>query len=497
MYVKLLKFLSSKIVICLILLLFLFRGISVGDEVEELRKEILELERIANPFIRIFQKVSRLVAPSVVSIVAEGAYGTDADHHEEGHSPFHTPQDKEGKPSDSKLPSFGSGIVIKKTGYVLTNFHVVNGYENGKITVTLHNGDKHDAVVIGTDPNTDLAILKIECEKLREAMLGEAKNVNVGDWVIAIGNPFGYSQTVSAGIVSAIGRTHVTPFAKPFAYEDFIQTDAAINPGNSGGPLVNLRGEIIGVNSAIATRTGGSQGVGFAISVDIAREVISGLIEEGRVIRGYLGVGLQDITDSLAIYLDLKRKGDVLREFQLDSDKGAFISEVWQNTPASKGEILPGDIIIEFGGRNILNVDDLQKAIRVSDVGSDVAVKVIRKNRERKLTVRIEEQPENMSGRTYITVRKRNGQASLSMGLEVETIPADDNEENPGVLVRHVVSGSPAERAGILPGDIILRVGSSDVNTATEFHSILKGFVDTGSSVSILIKSKGYTTLKY
>jgi serine protease Do len=229
--------------------------------------------------------------------------------------------------------------------------------------------------------------------------------------------------------------------------------------------------------------------------VDIAREVISDLIENGRVIRGYLGVGLQDISDSLALYLDLKSKSDVLREFQLDSDKGAFISEVWQNTPASKGEILPGDVIKEFGGRNISNVDDLQKAIRVSAVGGDVVVKVIRNKKERILTVRIDEQPENMSGRTYITVRKRNGQTNLSMGLEVETIPADDVSS--GVLVIHVVSGSPAERAGIIPGDIILRVGSSDVNSATEFHSVLKEFVDTGVPVSILIKSKGYITLMH
>ncbi len=207
--------------------------------------------------------------------------------------------------------------------------------------------------------------------------------MKVGDWVIAIGNPFGYSQTVSSGIVSAIGRTHITPFAQPFAYEDFIQTDAAINPGNSGGPLVNLRGEIIGVNSAIATRTGGFQGVGFAISIDIADEVISDLIEKGRVVRGYLGVGLQNISENLASYLNLESKGDVLKEFQLESDKGAFISEVWQDTPASRGEILPGDVIIEFGGHEIINIDDLQKAIRVSTVDSEVKVKIIRNKEEK------------------------------------------------------------------------------------------------------------------
>ncbi|MBT6563032.1 MAG: PDZ domain-containing protein [Candidatus Scalindua sp.] len=496
MYVKFLKLLRAKILICLVFLLILSHGVCSGGEVEELRKDLLELEKIANPFVRIFQKVSRLVAPSVVSIVAEGAYGTSTNPHGEGIAPFSSPDGNNNKSPNSNKPSFGSGIVIKKTGYILTNFHVVSGFENGKITVTMYNGDKFDAAIIGKDPNTDLAILKIAGEDLREATLGDPKSVNVGDWVIAIGNPFGYSQTVSAGIVSAIGRTHITPFAKPFAYEDFIQTDAAINPGNSGGPLVNLRGEIIGVNSAIATRTGGFQGVGFAISMEIANEVISDLIEKGRVVRGYLGVGLQDINDSLAAYLNLSSKSDVLREFRLDSDKGAFISEVWQDTPASKGNIFPGDVIIEFGGRKIMNIDDLQKAIRVSEVDSDVAVTVVRNKKEELLTINIDEQPGNMSGRTYVTVRNLTAQTSLYVGLAVETLPSED-EEGHGVLVRHVVSGSPAERAGILPGDIILRVGSSDVKTASEFQSVLKTFVETKVTVSMFIKSKGYVTLKY
>ncbi|MHC4307432.1 MAG: S1C family serine protease, partial [Planctomycetota bacterium] len=437
MYVRFSKLLSSKIIICFIFLLLLGQGVCTGGEVEELRKDILELEKIANPFVRIFQKVSRLVAPSVVSIVAEGAYGTTTDPHEE----VFPPDGEKNKSQNSNKPSFGSGIVIKKAGYILTNFHVVSGFENGKITVTLHNGDKYDAAIIGQDSNTDLAILKIACDDLREATLGDPESVNVGDWVIAVGNPFGYSQTVSAGIVSAIGRKHITPFAKPFAYEDFIQTDAAINPGNSGGPLVNLRGEIIGVNSAIATRTGGFQGVGFAISMEIANEVISDLIEKGRVVRGYLGVGLQDINDSLAAYLNLNSKSDVLREFQLDSDKGAFISEVWQDTPASKGHIFPGDVIIEFGGRKIMNIDDLQRAIRVSTVDSEVAVTVIRNRKVELLTINIDEQPRNMSGRTYVTVRNILGQTSLCVGLAVETLLPEDEEEH-GVLVRHVVSGS-------------------------------------------------------
>ncbi len=495
MYTKFSNLLGFKIIVCLISLLLLSQKVC-AEEAEELRKEILELEKIANPFIRIFQKVSSLVAPSVVSIVAEGAYGTSTDPHEETPPPFFHPREKGKKSPNTNRPSFGSGIVIKKTGYILTNCHVIDGFENGRITVTLYNGDKYDAAVVGKDTNTDLAILKIACDNLREAILGDPKSVKVGDWVIAIGNPFGYSQTVSSGIVSAIGRTHVTPFAKPFAYEDFIQTDAAINPGNSGGPLVNLRGEIIGVNSAIATRTGGFQGVGFAISIDIADEVISDLIEKGRVVRGYLGVGLQDISDDLASYLNLESKSDVLREFQLESDKGAFISEVWQDTPASRGEILPGDVIIEFGDHEILNIDDLQKAIRVSTVDSEVKVRVIRNKKEKLLTIKMDQQPENMSGKKYVTIKTLLGQASLGMGLAIEDLPQEDKERH-GVIVRHVVSDSPAERAGILPGDIILKVGSSEVNSLNEFQSVLQEFIEKGVPVSVFIKSKGYVTLQY
>jgi len=496
MYTRFSNLLSFKIIICFISLLLLSQRVCAEDEAEELRREILELEKIANPFIRIFQKVSSLVAPSVVSIVAEGAYGTSTDPHEEEYSPFIHPREKDKKSPDSNRPSFGSGIVVKKTGYILTNCHVIDGFENGRITVTLYNGDRYNAAVIGKDTSTDLAILKIACDNLREATLGDPKSVKVGDWVIAIGNPFGYSQTVSSGIVSALGRTHVTPFAKPFAYEDFIQTDAAINPGNSGGPLVNLRGEIIGVNSAIATRTGGFQGVGFAISIEIANEVISDLIEKGKVVRGYLGVGLQNISDNLASYLNLDSKNDVLREFQLESDKGAFISEVWQDTPASRGDILPGDVIIEFGGRDVLNVDDLQKAIRVSAVGSEVKVRIIRNKKEKLLTIKMDQQPESMSGKSYVTIKSLIEQASLGMGLSIEDLP-QENEERHGVLVRYVVSDSPAERAGILPGDIILKVGSSEVNSLNEFQSVLKVFIEKGVSVSVFIKSKGYVTLKY
>jgi len=185
-----------------------------------------------------------------------------------------------------------------------------------------------------------------------------------------------------------------------------------------------------------------------------------------------------------------------LKGFQLESDKGAFISEVWQDTPASRGEILPGDVIIEFGGHEIINIDDLQKAIRVSTVDSEVKAKIIRNKEEKLLTIKMDQQPESMSGRKYVTIKTLPGQASLGMGLAIENLPQEDKERH-GVVVRHVVSNSPAERAGILPGDIILKVGSSEINSLNEFQTVLQGFIERGVPVSMFIKSKGYVTLNY
>ncbi len=497
---RFLVLLRHKIIICFVFLLISHR-VFAEDEAERLRQDLLELEEFANPFVQIFQKVSSLVGPSVVSIVAEGMYGTSTDPHDKLPSPFFFPKETDKEKPHHQRPNFGSGVVVKETGYILTNFHVIDGFENGRITVTLHDGEKYDAAIIGKDSNTDLAILKIACDALRPAVFGDSKSVKVGDWVVAIGSPFGYSQTVSAGIVSAVGRTHVTPFPKPFAYENFIQTDAAINPGNSGGPLVNLRGEVIGINSAIATRTGGSQGVGFAISAEIANEVIYDLIEKGRVVRGYLGVGIQDINEGLASYLNLGNKSDILKKFGLDSYKGAFISEVWGDTPASRGGIHPGDVIIEFNGQKISDANDLQSAIRASGVDNEVKVKVIRDKKKNWLTVKIDQQPENMSGKTFVTIREFLEPANVTMGLTVTNLISEKAdvmgyEEVRGVLVKHVESGSPAERAGISPGDIILKVGSKDVNSIEEFQSALKGFVERGLSVSVFIKLKGFVTLK-
>ena len=320
-------------------------------EIDKLKKELLELEKMTKPIIETFRKVSQLVSPSVVSLSTEKKESLKNSTDTEPLPPYQDFQPKRDHPTEN-MPKrgLGSGIIIDERGYILTNNHVISGFSEDEITVVTYNGEQYKhSKIIGIDPNTDLAVIKIEGENFLPAGFGDSEEVQVGDWVIAIGSPFGYQQTVSTGIISAKGRTHVIPFILPFVYEDFFQTDAAINPGNSGGPLVNLRGEVIGVNTAIATRSGGFQGVGFAISAAIAKETAENIMVTGTVIRGYLGVGTHDINDDLAASLGLKDKKEFISRFGLPLEMGAFVLEVWRDTPASKAGICPGDVISEIG----------------------------------------------------------------------------------------------------------------------------------------------------
>jgi serine protease Do len=323
----------------------------------------------------------------------------------------------------------------------------------------------------------------------------------VGDWVIAIGSPFGYQQTVSAGIVSAVGRKGVVPIVKPFSYEDFIQTDAAINPGNSGGPLVNLRGEVIGINTAIATKTGGFQGIGFAISAGIAKEVSRHLIEKGKVVRGYLGVGILDIDDELARSLGFQNERDMLTEYGLPSCEGAFVSEVWDDTPASKGGIRPGDVILSIEGQKITDANSLQKHISHLGVESTTNVTIVREKASLTLPIKIEEQPEDLGDRKYVSVARKGAPEEVGLGLTLQELTPEvaqslGYKEEKGLVVTGVEVGSPAERAGIGPGDLILQVGHQPVKTPLEFRQALKEAQKLGDKVALLLKGRGFITIK-
>ena len=478
-----------------------FAGRDAG--VDKLKQELIELEKITKPLIETFRKVSQLVSPSVVSLSTEKKESLKSSTGAEPSPPYQDFQPKRDHPTEN-IPKkgLGSGIIIDERGYILTNNHVISGFSEDEITVVTYNGEQIKQVkIVGVDPNTDLAVIKIEGENFLPAEFGDSEAVQVGDWVIAIGSPFGYQQTVSTGIISARGRTHVIPFVLPFIYEDFFQTDAAINPGNSGGPLVNLRGEVIGVNTAIATRSGGFQGVGFAISAAIAKETAENIMATGAVVRGYLGVGTHDINDELAASLGLKDKKEFISRFGLYAEMGAFVLEVWSDTPASKAGIRPGDVISEIGGKRIENTTDLQHAIRHAKVDTKITVKVLRDGVESALDVFVERQPEDLAGKTYLAIRKLDEPTKFSLGLVVNDLNQDiakslGLEGEKGVLVVDVEVNSPAERAGIKPGDLITKVGTKEVHSVIEFMTLMDEFLETNSPVSVFVRNKGFVTLK-
>jgi len=472
------------------------------ESVPQLKQDLLELEKITKPFIQTFQKVSQLACQSSVSLITGKKDHALKDAHELLLPYQDYPQKRDPHLESTPKKGFGSGIIVTEDGYILTNYHVIKGFSDDEIAVVTNTGEQYkDVKIVGIDPNTDLAVIKINGKDFLPAEFGDSEAVQVGDWVITIGSPFGYQQTVSTGIISAKGRTHVTPLTLPFTYEDFFQTDAAVNPGNSGGPLLNLRGEVIGVNTAIATRSGGFQGIGFAISASIAKETADALIADGQIVRGYLGVGTREINDDLAAILGLKDKKDVIRRFRLPSDKGVFVLEVWSETPASKSGIVPGDVISEIDGKRISNTTDLQQVIRHVKVDTRIIVKVVRDGSENAMEIDVERQPDDLSGRTYAAVRKLDEPTKFSLGLVVNDLSLEvaksmGLEGEKGVLVVDIEVNSDAERAGIKPGDLITMVGAKKVNSVMEFMTLMDEFLEKSSTVSVFIKNKGFITLK-
>ncbi len=360
-------------------------------------------------------------------------------------------------PKEFRQQGFGSGVIVDERGYILTNNHVVEGAD--EIYVMLPGKKKeHKAEIIGTDPPTDLAVIKIEGNGLPVAILGDSDDVHVGDWVVAIGNPFGLTQTVTAGIISAVGRANVGIAD----YEDFIQTDAAINPGNSGGPLVNLKAEVIGINSAIFTRTGGYQGIGFAIPSNMAKSVMDSLIKHQKVIRGWLGVVIQDISEELA------------ESFGLPSQEGVLIGDVTPNSPAEKGGMERGDVVLKYEGRDVKDVNDLRNLVARTSVGTEASVEVFRDSKPVHLKIIIGEQPSDLFG-------QRGGYGggpmapSADYGMALENLTPEVarrfgyQDETGGVIVMDVIPGGLAETSGLQPGDLIKEVNRGRIANTQEF----------------------------
>ncbi len=368
----------------------------------------------------------------------------------------------------------GSGVIVSPDGYVATNHHVIEGAKT--VTVTLLDKRTFAGTIVGSDPQTDLAVIQIQGRNLPFASWGDSSSVEVGDYVLAIGSPFGLQSTVTQGIVSAKGRGGMGITQ----YEDFIQTDAAINPGNSGGALVNMRGELIGINTAILSRTGGYQGVGFAVPAGIGQHVYASLVETGTVVRGFLGVGIQGVTPDLA------------QSFQLDRPVGAIVTNVREDSPAARAGLRRGDTVIRYHGQPITTPRDLQRAVTTTPVGTEVAIMIARDGAERVVRTTIVAHP--MSQRAASTGQP-DAESRLA-GLAVEDLTphtaqrlgVDDHVT--GVVVTGVRAGSRAEKAGLVPGDMIREINRQPVQSLKEFQQTVKG-LPSDHTVLLLIHRQG------
>ncbi len=438
-----------------------------------------------------FVQVSDAVKPSVVNISASRTsnmgntfgFNMDNDQMKEFFGDdffdrfFGGPQRRT---PDYKQQSLGSGFVIRSDGYILTNNHVVDNADDIKVKF---NGDekKYDAKLIGKDAVTDLAVIKIEGKKgLREVTLGDSDRIKVGEWAIAIGNPFGLESTVTAGIVSALSRT-----IGQGPYDNFIQTDAAINPGNSGGPLVDIRGEVIGVNTAIYSQSGGYMGIGFAIPINMARDVFEKLIESGHVSRGYLGITFNDIDDKLA------------RQFDLKKAEGVLISQVLEDSPAEKAGLEEEDIIIKLNGVEITNGKQLQREVARIDAGTKVKVTVLRKGGEKTLTVKLAERPSegSMAGAGG-SESEGSSMSAKNLGLELKTLTKDLKRQigakaDSGALVMDIKTDSPAEEAEFVRGDIIIKADRKPVESVDDFLDIVSK-TKAGEEILVVVERQKY-----
>ncbi len=374
--------------------------------------------------------------------------------------PLPGPPGGPGRPDQSA----GSGVIIDAQGHIVTNNHVV---ENAtQITVTLSDKREFQAKVIGTDPKTDLAVIKIEADNLPSLKWAEYDKLQVGDLVLAVGSPFGLSSTVTLGIISALGRGNVGIAD----YEDFVQTDAAINPGNSGGALVNMNGELIGINTAIFSRTGGSEGIGFAIPSSIALDIVDSLRKTGKVVRGWMGVAIQEITPALA------------KSFRIpDNRKGVLISDVNENGPSSAAGLKRGDVIIGYDDKDVQNVSQLRNLVARTLVGRDAKVKVLRDGKEQIVTVKVGERPsDEMLARrepaappAEPTVKPPD---NVLASLRVQALDAammsqlNLSSKTTGVVINHVEAGGAAEAAGLQRGDVIQEVNHEVIKSVEDYQ---------------------------
>jgi serine protease Do len=410
-------------------------------------------ERSARDFEDAFARAAEAIAPSVVSITSTRTLQGPRlvpwpfDDFFGGQLPDFFQRMPRRK---FKQHGLGSGVIVDERGHIMTNNHVVAGAEELRVHL---NGDRSfDAEIVGTDPKTDLAVIKIDARRLQPAKLAERADVRVGRWVLAVGSPFGLDQTVTAGIISAKGREGIGVAD----YEDLIQTDAAINAGNSGGPLINLDGEVVGINTAILSRTGGNQGIGFAIPISMARKIMRSLIETGKVTRGWLGITIQDLTPDMAA------------SFGYESTDGVLVNDVLDEGPAAEGGLKAGDIIVARNGSDVTNMSSFRNEIAATAPGTEVELEVWRDGQREKLRIELGRMPKQAARRgTPQPMENRLGPqlTDLTDELRERLGLAEDVE---GAVVAALVPGSPAAEAGLRVGEVITHVQGERVTSAAE-----------------------------
>ena len=408
-----------------------------------------------------FTNVSKKVTPSVVNISTVSRKKVIQPFFEA--NPFF--EDFFGAPQTRQDKSLGSGFLISKDGYIVTNNHVVHDAES--VQVKLSNDKVYDAKVVGGDPKTDIAVIKINSTDLPVAVFGNSDKLEVGQWAIAIGNPFGLDRTMTVGVISATGRTNMGIEA----YENFIQTDASINPGNSGGPLLNVYGEVIGINTAIVAA---GQGIGFAIPVNMAKPIIAQLIQKGSVSRGYMGVTIQPVTEELA------------QSFGLKQARGALVNDVIKGGPADRAGVRQGDVITALNGSEVKDPSHLQRLVAEAGIGKIAKISIFRDGKALELSMTLasadsapkQRQREERSG------RQQEGEADL-LGLVVENA-----EKGAGVAVVDALRGGIAAEAGIKRGDVIVSINRKKIANKAEYARVIQQ-VEPGSSLTILVRRGG------
>jgi serine protease Do len=381
-------------------------------------------------------------------------------------------------PRERREKSLGSGVIVSKDGLVLTNNHVVENAE--EILITMVDEREMEAEIVGTDPKSDVAVLRIkgDLKGITPIPIGDSTKLRLGEIVLAMGNPFGLEHTVTMGIVSAKGRANVGITD----YEDFIQTDAAINPGNSGGALINLKGELVGINTAIISRSGGYQGIGFAIPSNMAQSIMTSLVRHGKVIRGWLGVSIQDLDQGLA------------KAMGLDQVTGVLVSEVVEDSPAQKAGIRRGDVISAINGKPVNNTGQLRSTVASLGAGAEVSVAYIRNKEKKTSRVELGQLPENLAEHSFfekdygalngITIAPLNDESRKKFNLP--------DQVNQGVVISDIKDGSPAQMANLRPGDIILEINRMEVNSVDDFRQAYKRSPDGDTLLLVYRNGRAY-----